>query len=159
QPVNVSFATQPPQTSFALLSTDTLTAQGAGTTAPTTAPTETTPLNAGVGPADIAVAPMLNCFGSPGTHLIDVLKRAGVNPVLLEKGFSNQGDAREGTDAPVIAWGTCRNNTLVFSLELLHAEQKNASDPLSLTVQVPSASLGQDDSHAAQLSVALANYA
>jgi hypothetical protein len=157
-PLNVnSSATATLATQFALLPTDSVPNNSATQQAATSIAAT---LNAqGVAPADIAVAPMVNCAGTPGADLVAQLGSAGLDAVLLSSGVTSAEDARKSADAPVIAWGVCSGDSLTLHVELVRTVQQGIRNPASVTTQIFPATLQQGDSHAVRLVRAVTDYA
>ncbi len=149
------------QTQFALLPT--LTSSGSSTENRATQQAATSiaaTLNAqAVVTNEIAVAPMLNCSGGPGTGLVHALRDAGLGADLLDSGIAREADARKLTAYRVVVWGGCSGSTLTMNVELLQPLRNRVADPQTVQAQLAPETLTQGDSHAVRLVRALTDYA
>jgi hypothetical protein len=109
---------------------------------------------------DAAVAPMVNCAGTPGEALASLLQGTGYNIVLLDAGITDQSIARATANARLVAWGACSGDALWLYVELLAPlGREMLSAPPTITLIIPVGTVELADSYATRLVSAVTDYA
>ncbi|MCC6804462.1 MAG: toll/interleukin-1 receptor domain-containing protein [Anaerolineae bacterium] len=108
---------------------------------------------------DIAVAPLVDCTGEPGTALANLLQGAGFDADLLSAGITDQAVARATPDYHVVAWGACSGDALWLYVELLDpVGREMLTTPPTITLIIPVDTVTKGDSYATRLVMAVTEY-
>ncbi len=108
---------------------------------------------------DIAVAPLIDCAGTPGADLVQLLHSQKFDSALLTGGFTTEADARQVNTFHVVAWGACSGSDLTLHYELIYAPSGNGLTPVaSVTTPTQPDMLSQADSRPVRLAHALIAY-
>lgn len=109
---------------------------------------------------EIAVAPFVNCAGTPGDALVALLREAGFDVALLDTGITDQAVARATPNSHVVVWGACSGDALWLYVELLNAlGREGLTAPPTITLIIPVDAVERADSYATRLVGAVAQYA
>lgn len=109
---------------------------------------------------EVAVAPLVDCTGTPGAALVNLLQDAGYDASLLDAGIADQTVARSTEDFRVVVWGACSGDALWLYVELLDPAGREAlTAPPTITLIIPVGAVEQADSYATRLVSAVTEYA